>query len=198
MLLVMRFLEQQITNLREHNRSSKDIIRSMVAIDEGYLFVNNDYPIALDFIYAMFKRARKYDLAMLFTTQNLTDLVGNKEIISKSSAIISNSQYSYIFKLKPNEMGVLNDVYAGKINETETEEIMGAQKGQCFLIESEKERTSFLVVAPDIIKDFFETKKDISVEEEFVKTMEELVEILNKEEIVDEDNDLFDEEIIPN
>jgi calcineurin-like phosphoesterase family protein len=113
----------------------------------------------------MYKRARKYDLSMLFTTQNLSDLTGNKNIISKSSAIISNSQYSYIFKLKTNEMEILNEVYAGRINEREMEEIIQAQKGQCFLIEGEKQRTSFQVVAPEIIQDFFEHKKDETIED---------------------------------
>jgi hypothetical protein len=188
MLLVMRFLEQQISNIREMNRKSEKIIRSLIAVDEGYLFVNSQYPIALDFIYMMFKRARKYDLSMLFTTQNLSDLVGNKEIIQKSISILSNSQFSYIFKLKPNEMTVLNEVYNGRINETEMEEIIGAQKGQCFLIESDKQRTSFQIVAPEIIQDFFESPKDVSVEEEFksiMKSLEEL-DIIENEDFEDE------------
>jgi type IV secretory pathway VirB4 component len=184
MLLVMRFLEQQITGIRDHNRncSEADRLKSLIAVDEGYLFVNNDYPIALDFMYSMFKRARKYDLSMLFTTQNLSDLTGNQNIISKSTAIISNSQYSFIFKLKPNEMGVLNEVYNGRINEVEEEEIINAQKGQCFLIQSEKQRTSFQVVAPEIIQDYFENNKDnVSVESEYDNICEEIVKALSKE-----------------
>jgi hypothetical protein len=167
MLLVMRYLEQLIINIREINRNRiiKDQMKTFIAIDEGYVFVNEEMPTALDFIYIWYKRARKYNAAMYFATQNLGDIMGKEKILAKSSTIIANSQYHFIFNLAELEMTVLDKVYNGRINETEKNEIMGLTKGRCFLISSEKERTKVQIEAHNIVRRFFEKEEDLSVNE---------------------------------
>lgn len=158
MLLVMRFLEQQIINIREFNRNSDKVIHTLIGIDEGYNFVDVKCPISLDFVFQQFKRIRKYNGGMLFATQNLSDITGNSEIISKTSAIINNSQYSFILPLAPADIEVLTDLYrnAGEINEAEQNEIANNDRGSVFLISSPRERTSFKVVAADDVQRLFE------------------------------------------
>jgi len=159
MLLVMRYLEQEIIKIREVNRNSKDgaIIRTLIGIDEGYMFIDPSYPIALDFIFQWYKRIRKYNGGMMFLTQNLGDILGNTEIVTKTSAIINNSQYSFVFSLAPADIEILTDLYknAGEINETEANEIATAPTGQCFMISAPRERTSFKVVASTVVETLF-------------------------------------------
>jgi hypothetical protein len=157
MLLVMRYLEQQIINIRELNRNGGEVLHPIIVLDEGYNFVDPNYPIALDFVYSWYKRIRKYGGFIIFLTQNLGDIFGNKEIISKTTAIVNNSQYSFLFGLAPADIDTLKDLYrnAGEINETEANEIANAGTGQCFLVSSPRECTSFNVVASDTVKELF-------------------------------------------
>jgi hypothetical protein len=158
MILIMRYLEQQIINMRELNRAGHKIMHPVVAIDEGYNFVDARYSVALDFVYEQYKKIRKYDGMIMFLTQNLNDLLGNPEVIGKTSAIINNSQYSFVFSLSPADLEILTQLYAnvGEINETERNEIANAKKGQCFLISAPRSRTSFRVVAGDAVRTLFE------------------------------------------
>ena len=113
MLTVLRFLEQQIINLRElnANRSQSARLRPIVVLDEGYMFIDENNTCALDFVYQWYKRIRKYSGAMIFLTQNLADIVGNAAIISKTSAIINNTQYSFIMTLQGKDVEVLQDIF---------------------------------------------------------------------------------------
>ncbi|MCQ2382615.1 MAG: hypothetical protein MJ060_02115 [Clostridia bacterium] len=64
----------------------------------------------MDFIYSWFKRIRKYGGLVCFIIQNLGDIFGNQEIISKTTAITNNSQYSFIFQLAPADIESFNDI----------------------------------------------------------------------------------------
>ena len=159
MLLVMRYLEQQIIKIRELNRDlpEKDWLHPVIVLDEGYNFIDPNYPVALDFVFMWYKRIRKYGGLICFITQNLGDIFGNQEIISKTTAITNNSQYSFIFPLAPADIAILSDLYknAGEINEMEKAEIANGQRGHCFLISGPRERTSFQVVANETVRELF-------------------------------------------
>ncbi len=158
MLVIMRYLDQQIINIRETNRNSTKKIHPFVAIDEGYNFIDPEYPIALDFVYQWYKRIRKYEGAMMFLTQNLSDIIGNEAIVQKTTAIINNTQYSFIFSLAAGDLSLLTELYrsAGEINDTERNQIANAGNGECFVICSPGERTSFKVVASDVVYTLFD------------------------------------------
>ncbi|MDR3262974.1 MAG: DUF87 domain-containing protein, partial [Clostridiales bacterium] len=143
MLLTMRYLEQQVINIRELNRHNKIKLHPIIAFDEGYTFVDPKHPVMLDFVYYWFKRIRKYEGAMIFITQNVKDLTGNPETLSKTSTIINNSQYHFIFPLAPADVLDLVELYsgAGEINETEQNEISTNGKGKAFVISAPGERT---------------------------------------------------------
>lgn len=158
MLVIMRYLDQQIINIREINRVSENPIHPFVVLDEGYNFIDAEYPVALDFVFLWYKRIRKYNGSIMFLTQNLSDIMGNTAVVQKTTAIINNAQYSFIFSLAPADLEILTELYrnAGAINETERSQIANAGNGECFAICSPKERTSFHVVASDIVYTLFE------------------------------------------
>lgn len=161
-LVVMRFLDQQIINIREYNRSGAgEIIHPFVVVDEGYKFIDPKYPVALDFVYNWYKRIRKYEGSILFATQNLSDVLGNPEVVAKTSAIVNNSQYSFIFKLPPADLEILSNLYrnAGGINETEHYTIANAKRGECFAICSSRERSNFIVRAHDNVRKLFDEER---------------------------------------
>lgn len=158
MLVIMRYLNQQIINIRELNRSGSNLIHPVIAIDEGYALIDEDNPIGLDFIFMWYKRIRKYNGTIMFLTQNLSDILGNQAIVSKTTAIVNNAQYSFIFSLAPADIAILTDLYraAGGINDTERSQIANAGNGECFAICSAQERTSFKVVADNVVYTLFD------------------------------------------
>ena len=110
MLLVFRWVEQVVINARERNRSG-DAIHTLIVCDEAHLFIDAKFPIALDFFYSMNKRIRKYSGSFIPATQNIADWNANEELRSKSSAIIKNSQYTFIFKLSSPDMADVLDLF---------------------------------------------------------------------------------------
>lgn len=160
MLLFLRYLEQKIINIRELNNNQGADIHPLIVIDEGYSFIDPSYPIALDFIRAWFKRIRKYNGAMMFLTQNLSDILGKADIIDKTSAIINNSQYSFIFGLQPADIEALSNLYklSGGINETERNAIATAKCGDCFAVLSSRQRATFHVETSEVVEALFKDR----------------------------------------
>lgn len=165
MLTVLRFLEQQIINLREKNAvlDRAERLRPVVVLDEGYMFIDPQNTCALDFVYQWYKRIRKYSGSMIFLTQNLADIVGNSEIISKTSAIINNTQYSFIMTLQGKDVEVLQDIFAARnLTVAEVEEIQRTNKpkGTAFFMGSSAQRAMLHVVTASEVETLFST--DIS------------------------------------
>jgi DNA helicase HerA-like ATPase len=157
MLLVMRFLEQEIINTRDKNRDKEKLVRSAIIADEAHAFTDPKFPIALDFLHSMAKRIRKYAGALFFITQNLGDGTANQEVSSKTQAIFANCQYSFIFQLPPQDIQRLVTLYekSGGINDAEQDEITNNPQGTCFLISATRERTSFSIVATPTVEQLF-------------------------------------------
>ncbi len=158
-LVVMRYLDMQIINIRELNRNGYgEVIHPFILLDEGYNFIDPDYPVALQFVYLWYKRIRKYEGSIFFATQNLSDIFGNEAVISKTTAIVNNSQFSFVFGLAPADLEILTDLYknVGGLNETERAYISDAGNGDCFAICSARQRTRFHVVAHDTVRALFE------------------------------------------
>lgn len=142
MILVFKYLTNEIINNKKFNEKYKadtgvDIKRQVVlAVDEAHMFIDPDFPVALNFMAEMAKRIRKYQGMQIVITQNIKDFLGSPEIQRRSAAIINASQYSLIFQLAPNDMSDLLKLYssAGGINKQEQEGIATAPRGRCFLI----------------------------------------------------------------
>ena len=158
MLLVLKYIDNEIIKNRDYNLRYNLKRKIVVVIDEAHVFIDTKFPVALDFMFQLAKRIRKYNGMQIVITQNIKDFVGSEEIARKSTAIINACQYSFVFGLAPNDMDDLCRLYekAGGINEQEQEDILSAKRGQAFAIMSPTSRTSFHIDVPDLFVDMFE------------------------------------------
>ena len=157
MLLVFRYLNNEIINNKEFNKKYNKNRKIVVAVDEAHIFINPKYPIALDFMAQMAKRIRKYGGMEIVITQNISDFVGSEEIRRQSTAVINACQYSMIFSLSPSDINDLVQLYekSGGINQEEQNSIVTARIGQAFLITSPTSRTTIQIIAQDYVKKLF-------------------------------------------
>ena len=158
MLLVLKYIDNEIIKNRDYNLRYNLKRKIVVVIDEAHVFIDTKFPVALDFMFQLAKRIRKYNGMQIVITQNIKDFVGSEEIARKSTAIINACQYSFVFGLAPNDMDDLCKLYekAGGINEQEQEDILSAKRGQAFAIMSPTSRTSFHIDVPELFVDMFE------------------------------------------
>ena len=160
MLLVLKWLDNEIIKNRDFNLTHHTDRKIIIAIDEAHVFIDEKYPIALDFMYQLAKRIRKYNGMQIVITQNIKDFVGTLDLVRKSSAIINACQYSFIFSLSPNDMDDLCTLYdkAGQINETEQDQIVNNERGNAFIITSPSSRNNIEIVASNKIRQLFDEK----------------------------------------
>ncbi len=160
MLLVMKWLDNEVIKNRDFNMKHGTDRKIIVVIDEAHVFIDNKYPIALDFMFQLAKRIRKYNGMQIVITQNIKDFVGSPEIARKSTAIINACQYSLIFALSPNDMDDLCVLYekAGEINDTEQQDIINNGRGRAFMITGPLSRTNISIVASDQLRRLFEER----------------------------------------
>jgi len=158
MLLVLKWLDNEIIKNRDFNLKHGTDRKIVVCIDEAHVFIDPKYPIALDFMYQLAKRIRKYNGMQIVITQNIKDFVGSEDIVRKSTAIINACQYSFIFALAPNDMDDLCTLYdkAGQINEIEQDQIVNNPRGDAFIITSPTSRTNIKIIASQTTKSMFE------------------------------------------
>lgn len=130
MLLVIRFLEQEIIKNREYNLQTGDNKRILILIDEAHCFIDEKFPIALDFMYQMAKRIRKYNGSLITTTQNIKDFIGRSpEVQAKASALINNCQYKIVFHLAEDDLNDLINLFRNGVGLTEDEQDYISQAG---------------------------------------------------------------------
>lgn len=160
MLLIFRFIEQEVINARERNKCGA-VLRTMIVCDEAHLFIDSKFPIALDFFYSMNKRIRKYGGSFIPATQNIADWNANEELRNKTSTILKNSQYTFIFKLSAPDMKDVLDVYkAGdSFNEEEQRMIISAITGQAFFVGSSEVRACIKIQAGEYAQKLFDEEQ---------------------------------------
>ncbi len=143
MLLVLKWLDNEIIKNRDYNMMYHADRKIIIVIDEAHVFIDSKYPIALDFMYQLAKRIRKYNGMQIIITQNIKDFVGSEELERKSTAIINASQYSFIFPLAPNDMNDLCKLYekSGALNKREQYDIINNGRGRAFVMTSPTMRT---------------------------------------------------------
>lgn len=146
LLLVLGFIRKEVKSNRFLNKN-----KIIIVVDEAHLLIDKDNLLALNFMYQMIKRIRKYNGSMIITTQNLKDFIGSQETKKQVSAIINNSQYSLIFNLAPSDLQDVADLYAsyGGLTSTEKDYIARANKGQALFVVSGHERYCLNVEASE-------------------------------------------------
>ena len=163
MLLIVRWLNNEIIKNKDFNdkyypgNGNPDARKIIIAIDEAHVFIDPKKDTALDFMYNLAKRIRKYNGMQIVITQNLKDFTGTPEIARKSQAIINASQYSMIFSLAPHDINDLIALYenAGQITEAEQDIIVSNPRGHAFFMTGPYARTRMeVVVTPNIVNMF--------------------------------------------
>ena len=167
MLLVFRFIEQEVINAREANKSGRNL-KTMIVCDEAHLFIDAKFPIALDFFFSMSKRIRKYGGSFIPATQNIADWNANEELRGKTTAIIKNSQYTFIFKLSAPDMKDVLDVYSAgdSFNDEEQRMIISAVTGQAFFIGSTELRACVRIITGENATALFDDSQTVKKDKE--------------------------------
>ena len=157
MLVIFKYLMNEVIKNKDFNAKYKINRKIIVVVDEAHMFINPNYPVALDFMAQMAKRIRKYGGMQIVITQNIKDFVGSPEIARQSTAIINACQYSFIFSLAPADLNDLVELYSksGEINKEEQNSIVTAGVGQAFVITSPTNRTTVQITANDYVKKIF-------------------------------------------
>ena len=142
MMLVLRFLENEVSKNRERNLLKGEDRYIAIVVDEAHVFIDEKSPAALQFMFNMVKRIRKYNGIFVVITQNVNDFVGSANIKKYTTAIINGCQYSFIFGLNPADLQSLIDLYSsvGGFSDEERIFIGNAGIGQCLFIVSPGQR----------------------------------------------------------
>ena len=77
MLLVLKYLENEVIRNRDYNLKNGTDRKIIVVVDECHLFIAEKYPIALDFMYQMAKRIRKYNGMEIVITQSKSIIISS-------------------------------------------------------------------------------------------------------------------------
>lgn len=195
MLLVLRYIEQQVIN----KRADINVEHVAVIADEAHLFIDPKFPIALDFFYQMIKRIRKYKGSFIPITQAISDWTATPEVANKTTAILKEAQYSFVFKLKPNSAEDLARLFVagGGLNDTELHSIIKAGTGDMFFIGNETLHSRFHVNAHPYIRALFE-KRNVPIEywKEYLDYLRKLI-AENWEPGMEDPNDTSETEDTP-
>lgn len=168
MMLIMRWLNNEIIKNKDYNAKYNTKRRIIVVIDEAHTFIDPKKDVALDFMFNLAKRIRKYEGMQIVITQNLKDFTGTPDIARKSTAIINASQYSLIFSLAPHDINDLVALYekAGQINEKEQDTIVMNPRGKAFLMTGAYSRTNIDIIVADRVRNLFEKLRVDTLETE--------------------------------
>lgn len=103
--LILSYIEGRIAS--NYHKDKKILL----VVDEAHKFIDENNTIALDFLFKISKTIRKYNGAIMITTQNPGDFAISGEQARKSEAIIENCQYSFFFNLKNNDIEKVDKLF---------------------------------------------------------------------------------------
>jgi type IV secretory pathway VirB4 component len=111
-------------------------------VDEAHLLIDHQFPAALNFMYQMVKRIRKYHGMLNIITQNINDFIGSEEIKKYTTAILNSSQYLKVMNLQPHDLKALEMLYSssGGLSKNEREFIIRSGVGESFFVISSLNR----------------------------------------------------------
>lgn len=158
MLLVMRYLMQEIIKNKNNNELYGKDKNILVAVDEAHQFIDARFPVALDFMSQMVKRIRKYGGAMDITTQNIADFIGqSEETKAKATAVINGCQYTMVFGLNPNDINNMVELYSkynGGLTQNEIDILVDAKQGEALFLVDSNTRMSVHIQVVDGEQDY--------------------------------------------
>jgi len=159
--LMLQFLENEV--IKNKNKNAKLPIEQQewicIAVDEAHLLINKQNLIALQFLYEMVKRIRKYNGIMYVITQNINDFVGSDEIKREAEAILNNCDYQFVHHLADKDLQDYNSIVQGGLNNDELNSIKKADQGECLLTIGSNKRTFLSIEATEEEKNAWENKE---------------------------------------
>ena len=165
MLLLTQYLNNELIHNYNKIKVGADVKPIVIAIDEAHIFIDPQNPVALRFMKNTAKRCRKYQGMQVVMTQSVNDFLGDASLERESKAVITESQYTFVFPLNASSAADFLKLYEKlDITTEEANEIIDNPRGTAFFIAHQKNRTSFRIVAPNIIRQFFE-KSGVSANE---------------------------------
>lgn len=163
MLLLTQYLNNELIINYNKIKAGKQVNNIIIAIDEAHVFIDPNNPIALSFMKNTAKRCRKYGGMQVVMTQSVNDFLGSIEIERESKAVITESQYTFVFPLNASSTADFLKLYDKlDINTEEANEIMDNPRGTAFFIAHQRNRTSFRVVATPKVRELFE-KQNVKI-----------------------------------
>ena len=103
LMLTIKEIEKTIFENIKYNKIHKTNRKVIVLIDESHILLDECRKDALDFIYLLSKRIRKYDGMMILATQSLRDFQSEGKYEKKTMSPLSAAQYAMIFKIPQGE-----------------------------------------------------------------------------------------------
>lgn len=103
LMLTIKEIEKTIFENVEYNKIHKSNRKVIVLIDESHILLDESRKSALEFIYLLSKRIRKYDGMMILVTQSLRDFQSEGKYEKKTMSPLSAAQYAMIFKIPQGE-----------------------------------------------------------------------------------------------
>ena len=128
-IIISRINNQLIINYRKNLEDKKKIV---LYIDEAHLLLDKDNPTTINFLHRTVKRIRKYHGGVVLTTQNPGDFADGGDS-KKLANILNNIQYSFILKMKSQDVEAVSDLYRsqGGLTEYEKKNLVRITRGQC-------------------------------------------------------------------
>lgn len=138
MLLIMRFLNQEVIRNRELVEKKHVKSNIIIIIDEAHRFIDPSMPEALTFMEKNSKQLRKYYAGQIVATQSIEDFLGvSEKMKAQASNVIGQCQYNVIFGLKENDINKIIELFAnhnGGLTQTEIDCLVRAKMGEALFI----------------------------------------------------------------
>ena len=96
-------------------------------MDEGYLFVDPDYPDMMKFLRNISKRARKYEGGLMFITHSVVDIL-DPAVKRYGQAIIDNACYKLIMGTDGKNLKETQDLF--KLSDREVTVLASKERGK--------------------------------------------------------------------
>jgi len=129
MLLTLDYIWNRLSTNRDKGKST------WIYIDEIYLLFADEY--CLNFLRALYKRARKYGGVITGITQNVEDLLKD----DNCRTMLSNSEFLILLKQAPADIIKLQETL--KFNASEIQYVRNVDRGQGLLVLGGKDKIPF-------------------------------------------------------
>lgn len=157
MLLLTQYLNNELIRNFTKIKKGLKVKPIVIAVDEAHVFIDPNNPVALRFMKNTAKRCRKYNGMQVVMTQSVNDFLGGVELERESKAVITESQYTFVFPLNASSAADFLKLYEKlDITTEEANAIMDNGRGTAFFIAHQRSRTNFRVIANNVVRDMFE------------------------------------------